>query len=87
MPKTPFIPSGPNIEPPDEETLKHLESFERESFKNSDAYKKYVQPVHDKENHQKKVNRIYWWKTNWIGIATLIIAILTLIATIVFGLQ
>ena len=86
MSKTPFIPPMPHIDPPDEETLEALRSADYKEFKKSDAYKKCVKPTLDREKRLKRQARKEWWKVNWIGISTLIIGLLTLIATVGFGL-
>ena len=86
MNKKRFVPPLPHINPPDKKTIESLKDFDHKAFKKSDAYKKYVKPTLDREKQQRKNSHKIWWKNNWINITTLIIAVLTLIATIVFGL-
>lgn len=83
------IPYNPAIDPVNIPTFEkpNIEDFNEKEFKKSDAYKKYVKPLVDLEKSQKKSKRASWWKANWISIVTLIVAVLTLIATIIFGLR
>lgn len=85
MSKTPFIPPIPHIDPPDKETLEKLKNFDHKEFEKSKAYKKYVVPVLEREKKMKHHARVKWWKENWIQVVTLIIGVLTLIATVLFG--
>lgn len=57
-----------------------------EEFKQSVAYQKYVKPYIEKAKKQKAENLRNWLKDNWINLTTLIVAILTLLATIILGL-
>lgn len=86
MSKTPFVPPLPHITPPDQETIESLQNSNPKDFEKSAAYQKYVKPTLDREKMFKRKVRKQWWSDNWIGITTLIAAVLTLIATIVFGL-
>lgn len=64
----------------------NIELQDIEEFKHSEAYKKYIVPHRQR---LKKANRQYrkeWIKANWINLSTLVIAVVTLIATIVFGI-
>lgn len=83
------IPYNPAIDPANIPTFEkpNIEDFNSDDFKKSDAYKKYVKPLIDSEKSQRKSKRVSWWKVNWISIVTLIVAVLTLIATIIFGLR
>ena len=83
------IPYNPAIDPVNIPTFEkpNIEDFNEKEFKKSDAYKKYVKPLIDAEKSQKKSKRASWWKANWISIVTLIVAVLKLIATIIFGLR
>ena len=52
----------------------------RDQFKNSDAHKKYVQPVLDRGKSLKKQQRKDWWKQNyWNIINTLLAAVAILL--------
>lgn len=84
MDKIPFTP--PTLPPLNEEDIKNIKKINRKEFKNSYAYKKYIQPNRERRKKQKTDKRKKWWKDNWINISTLIVAVLTLIATILFGL-
>ena len=61
--------------------------------KNSYLYKKYLEaydpesPANIKKRKDKMAaKRKSWWESSWINFATMILALLTLVATIVFGL-
>lgn len=71
MNKTPFIP--PKNSNPQE-------------FEKSKSFEKYVQPVLDNEKKQKHLKHLEWWHNNWIAIITLLVSVLTLVATILFGI-
>ena len=74
------------VDLPDINAIKNVSDIDKKQFKKSKAYKKYVLPAKKREKDIKKANRINWWKNNWIAITTLIIAIITLATTIIFGL-
>lgn len=38
-----------------------------------------------KKKKERRIKRKNWWKANWINFVTMLIAVLTLIATILFG--
>ncbi len=85
-----FIPPMPYIEPPSEETTKKIQGMSKNEirqFKKSEDFKKCVQSARNRRKKAKRLARAQWWKSNWINIATLIVAIITLIVTIIFGLQ
>ena len=69
----------------DDEILAKIKEFDEEEFKSSDAYKKHFVPMLERERRLKKQNRISWWKVNWINVITLIVTVLSLILSIVFG--
>lgn len=85
MDKKPFVPPLPRIEPPDEETIEQIKNIDLHEFEKSYAFKKYVKPMLDRAKKQKHDKRVKWWKDNWLQIVTLIVALLTLIATVLFG--
>lgn len=57
------------------------EEFQKE-FKKSNAYKKYVKPVIDRENAAKKQKRKNWWKENSWNIINTLIALAALIISL-----
>lgn len=87
MSKKPFIPPI-HIDIP-EDGIKHLSADSKKEqkmkyneFKKSLAYKKYVEPVIKRDKSMKKSMRSLWLKNNWINILTLIVAVITLVFTI-----
>jgi hypothetical protein len=42
--------------------------------------------INSGKKYRKHKKCVDWWKNNWIGITTLIVAILTFIATVIFGI-
>lgn len=78
-----LIPPIPHIELPDKEIMEKLQNSDRPQ---NPKVKEAVQQVLDREKRFKRKARREWWKTNWISITTLIATLLTLIATIIFGL-
>lgn len=81
-----FFPPVKHIQMADKETIEKIKNIDEKEFKKSYAYKKYVKPLKDREKSYRKSKRSNWWKNNWIAITALIIAIITLIATIIFEL-
>lgn len=91
MSKTPSIP--PNIPLPEipklsEEEIKNLKTYKMSDEKKVYIYEKYGKPLREQEQRKadeelkrKKERRSEWWRTNAIGIITLIIALATLIVT------
>ena len=65
----------------------YMHELNEKDFKQSVAYKKYITPLVKEEKAKKRATRISWWKNNWISIITLIVSVLSLIATIIFGLR
>lgn len=57
-----------------------------EEFKQSAAYQKHIKLFIEKDKQQKAENRRNWFKNNWINLTTLIVAVFTLLATIILGL-
>lgn len=62
--------------------------------KNSYIYEKYLKKYDPsapenikKRKSERNARRKAWWATNWIGIVTMILTALTLLATIWFGLR
>jgi len=51
--------------------------------KNSAAYKKYVQPVKDREAKAKKQSQKQWWKENWIALCSLTVSFMALIVSLI----
>lgn len=83
MNKTYFVPQ--EIQPISKEDFEKINNVDPKELKNSPAYKKYIQPNIERIKKQKADNRKKWWKNNWLNVATLIVAVLTLIATLLFG--
>lgn len=81
----PILPV-PHIEPPDAEVLEKLRNTSYKDFKKSNAYNNAVLPTIKRDSKRRRLMKLQWWKDNWIGLTTLLFAVLTLIATIVFGL-
>lgn len=65
----------------------HIHKLKEKDFKQSVAYKKYINPLIEEEKAKKRASRISWWKNNWISIITLVVSVLSLIATVIFGLR
>lgn len=63
------------------------EGMDFEKFKKTAAYKKHVAPVKQRDKDAKRERRKKTIRDNWISVATLIVAVITLIATIWFGLH
>ena len=62
--------------------------------KNSYIYKKYLEKYDQdapenikKRKDERNARRKAWWAANWIGIVTMILTALTLLATIWFGIR
>ena len=68
------------------EMVEEIKNTGNEEFKKTEAYQKYCARAEKRRIQLKKQKRVDWWKNNWIGIVTLVATILTLIATVVFGL-
>lgn len=86
MSKKIFVPPLPSIDPPSQETIDNLKNMTRDDhrkFKKSDAYKKYVQPVLDREKKQRRSNRREWWSSNWISLASMAISLLSMIISLI----
>lgn len=83
MDKIPFIP--PEIPKLSKEEIKSLKTYEINDEKKAYIYEKYEKPLKEREERLKKKKRSDWWRNNAINVATLVIAILTLIATIILG--
>lgn len=83
MSKMPFVPNPPHIEPPSKKTLEKMQSTD---YSKNPKVQEYVKRSIDREKQLKRQSRKNYWETNWVGIITLIVGILTLIATIVFGI-
>ena len=75
-----FVPPIPHIDPPNKEDFEEIKNYENPKVRQA------VKSALDRQKALKHQARKNWWKTNWIGITTLIATLLTLIATIVFGL-
>lgn len=80
-----IIPQLPNLEITTE-TIQEIKDIDLKKFKKTEAYQKYCTQAEKRRRQLKKEKRIKWWKNNWIGVVTLIATILTLIATVLFGL-
>lgn len=92
MSKTPSIP--PNIPLPEvptlsKEEIENFKNFELSDEKKAYIYEKYEKPILKRKQRKateelirKKERRSEWWKTNLIGIITLIIAAATLLVTV-----
>ena len=50
------------------------------------AYEKYIKPVNEQRKRAKADAIKKWITNNWIALATLLLTLLTLVATIIFGL-
>ena len=72
-----------NITP---ELIEEIKNTDIKQFQKTKTYEKYCKSATVRKNKLKKQIRINWWKSNWIGIVSLIATLLTLIATILFGL-
>lgn len=79
------IPPLPKIEITPE-MFEEIKNTDKKEFEKTDAYQNYCLRVKKRHIQLKKQKRVEWWKNNWIGIVTLIATILTLIATVIFGL-
>lgn len=79
------LPPLPKYEIPSE-IIEKIKDIDVDKLKKSEAYQKYCAQTKKRYAELKKQNRINWWKNNWIGIVTLIATVLTLIATVLFGL-
>lgn len=89
MDKMPSMP--PNIQIPDipKLTEKELQSIDWEKAQQHPAIQKRKKRLEEQRKReaaekleQKKERRSEWWKTNAIGIVTLIVALATLIVTV-----
>lgn len=76
LPKTEITP----------EVFEEIKNIDEKEFKRTYAYRNYCLRAEKRRMQLKRQKRIDWWKNNWIGIVTLIVTILTLIATVLFGL-
>lgn len=72
--------------PPSDEDIEKMKTHRMSEEKKAYIREKYEKPLQERERRLKKMARSEWWKNNAVNIATLIISILTLIATIVLGL-
>lgn len=85
--KKTFIPTDSSSNfIPSEDAIERAKNMDNEDFKKSEAYKKYVIPTLKREKRCKRLQRIDWWKNNWVGITTLIVSLLTLLATVLIGI-
>ena len=75
------IPPIPKIQLPE-----NFEPLSIEEFEKTDAYKKHIVPFLQEQKNQQKTIRRQWFKNNWLNLLGVVIGILTLIATILFGL-
>ena len=82
------FPGFPQIPHPklDDKTREALKNLDMAEFKKTDAYKKHVASVIAQQKHQKKVARIEWLTNNWLNLLGVAVGLLTLAATILFGL-
>ena len=80
-----IMPPLPNIKITPE-LVDDINNMDIKNFKETESYQKYCGRYQHRHKEMKKRNRIIWWKNNWIGIVTLIATILSLIATVLFGL-
>lgn len=82
MGKNTFIPPMPHIEPPSQETIDQLQRMtkeDRERFKKSPEYRKYVQPVIDRRKARQREYRKQWMWEKGLPIANLILALVAAI--------
>lgn len=78
-----YFPPLPHIELPDDETIEKMQNTDySKNLKVKNASRQFKKD----DKKRKHAARVQWWKSNWIGITTLIVGILTLIATVVFGI-
>ncbi len=75
----------PNVEITPE-IIESIKNTDIKEFKKTDAYKKYCLPAEKRRVQAANQKRRLWWKNNWISIINLVIAVITLISTIAFGL-
>ena len=82
------FPEFPQIPRPelDQETWNALKNLDMTEFKKTDAYKKHVALAIARQKQQRKTARISWLKNNWLNLLGVVIGLLTLAATILFGL-
>lgn len=85
MTKIPIPP--PQLPPiPSEEEIENLKTYKMSDEKKAYINEKYIKPAQKRELNLKKKKRSDWWKNNAVNVATLLVAILTLISTIVLGI-
>ena len=81
-----FFPPVQTIDPPSQEVIEKMANMskkERKQFKRSDAYRKYVQPVLDREKAQKKDQLREWWWNKGIVILNTILALIAAITGVI----
>ena len=67
----------------DTDNMEPITEEQRRQFKKSNAYRKYVKPVIDREKKQKRSKRIQWWKDNCIALLSLIFAFIAALPVII----
>lgn len=83
MPKKTIVPPIPHIDPPSAETLEKMKNTD---YSQNSKVQKAIKEFEESDRKRRMSLKRQWWKTNWIDITTLIVAILTLITTVVFGI-
>ena len=75
----------PNIEITPE-IIESIKNTNIKEFKKTEAYQKYCLPAEKRHKQIKRQKHRLWWKNNWLNIINLILTVITLISTIIFGL-
>lgn len=60
--------------------------MKKDYFKKHKDREPYLGPVSQREYDLKRERRQKWLRDNWIGLATLAVAVVTLITSVLFGL-